>query len=167
MTSDHDQSDPCDASPEAQGPGASSGPPSGSEAFPVSSEDWQRTPATVRALFLRLLAELKERREQIAALRAQVEDLKERLATDSHNSSKPPSSDPPSSPGAKVRPGKPPGNESRGANPATRARAGPWPRPSRSRISWPAHRPRCAPVEGPSTATTGSPGATRSGTSLR
>lgn len=40
-----------------------------------------------------LKAENAQQREQIAALLARVRDLEARLAKDSHNSSKPPSSD--------------------------------------------------------------------------
>ena len=42
-----------------------------------------------------LLAELAQLREENARLRARVQELEARLAKDSHNSSKPPSSDPP------------------------------------------------------------------------
>lgn len=57
-------------------------------------------PESVIALVQRLLAIIAQQQQQIAALEAQVEvlqarvkELEDRLATDSHNSSKPPSSD--------------------------------------------------------------------------
>lgn len=59
---------------------------------------------------------------EIAALRTQVEILSARLGQDSHNSSRPPSSDPP----WRSRPPKPPSGKKRGAQPGHPGRSRPW-----------------------------------------
>ncbi len=77
----------------------------------ISSADWQATPAAVRALLWQL-------QQQNALLQAQVRQLTERIATleerlnqNSHNSSKPPSTDPPQTP---TRPARPPSGRQAG-----------------------------------------------------
>ena len=55
---------------------------------PLSQEMWERTPAEAQAYIRALEA-------RVAALEATVQRLLERLHMDSHNSSQPPSSDPP------------------------------------------------------------------------
>ena len=57
----------------------------------ISAEDWNATPPAVRELVVLLL-------QRIAGLEQQVAQLQERLNQNSHNSSKPPSSDPPNAP---------------------------------------------------------------------
>lgn len=57
----------------------------------IGADDWAATPPSVRALVLTLL-------EQVPTLAQRVLELEHRLAQNSHNSSKPPSSDPPSAP---------------------------------------------------------------------
>lgn len=68
----------------------------------ISPEDWGKTPLSVKALVLALAEEHRLLKEQVGALttqvqnlQAEVEKLQERLHKTSHNSSKPPSSDPP------------------------------------------------------------------------
>jgi len=58
------------------------------EQVPLSAEEWAQTPAAVRGFVLSLLVHVQELEAEIAALR-------ERVNRDSHNSSKPPSSDGP------------------------------------------------------------------------
>lgn len=66
----------------------------------VSSEDWEATPAAVKALVLSLADRVEElqvqgleQQEMVATLSARVKQLEDRLVKDSHNSSYPPSSD--------------------------------------------------------------------------
>lgn len=67
----------------------------------VSDEDWAKTPASVRALVVALVA-------RVDRLEREVADLREQLGKNSRNSSKPPSSDPPgtATPPTKKPPGK-------------------------------------------------------------
>jgi transposase len=58
------------------------------EATPVSAEDWAKTPASVQALVIGLLARLQ-------ALEVDVARLREQVNRNSGNSSQPPSSDGP------------------------------------------------------------------------
>lgn len=92
-------------------------PPVGPQGVELSAEDWRSTPPSVRALVLRLLAEWAEAQEQLAGLRRRLEELEEQLRADSHNSSRPPSSDPPSSPGARATEGRPRGERKPGGQP--------------------------------------------------
>ncbi len=55
----------------------------------ISQTDWQGTPVTVQQLVLTLLATVGQLQQEVAQLREQVNKS-------SQNSSKPPSSDPPS-----------------------------------------------------------------------
>ncbi len=73
----------------------------------ISAEDWAATPAAVRTWVLTLL-------QTVAQLQQRVADLEERLAQNSRNSSKPPSSDPPNAP---PRPTRTPSGRHRGAQP--------------------------------------------------
>ena len=57
----------------------------------ISAEDWNTTPPAVRDLVLVLC-------QRIGGLEQQVAQLQERLNQNSHNSSKPPSADPPNVP---------------------------------------------------------------------
>lgn len=78
----------------------------------ISSEDWERTPLSVRTVVLSLqhqlrlfqirhtgyeqqIATLHEKVTQIDDLKAELSELRERVNQNSRNSSKPPSSDPP------------------------------------------------------------------------
>lgn len=73
--------------------------------LPISADDWKNTPATVQAVVILLWRENQTLREQVAklesrveGLQTEVEKLRERVNKNSHNSSKPPSSDPPQTP---------------------------------------------------------------------
>ena len=79
----------------------------------LTKRDWDRTPQVARTLLLALhhqvrllgirftayekqLAALREQVAQVDDLKAEINELRERLGQNSTNSSKPPSSDPPS-----------------------------------------------------------------------
>ena len=64
----------------------------------LSQEVWERTPAEAQAYIRALEA-------RVTALEATVQQLLERLQQDSHNSSRPPSSDPPQAMGKRARRG--------------------------------------------------------------
>src|SRR5262245_2570195 len=83
------------------------------ELFGISEEDWNQTPASVRAALMFLLQQnqrlenrcatyqlqvqrLETEMERLKKLELEVAELRERLGQNSQNSSKPPSSDPPS-----------------------------------------------------------------------
>ena len=63
----------------------------------IPPEDWNATPMAVRQLVLTLLG-------TVAHLQQRVAELEERVNQNSHNSSKPPSSDPPNAPPRPSRP---------------------------------------------------------------
>ena len=64
----------------------------------ISPEDWNATPMAVRQLVLALLGTVEHLQQRVA-------ELEERVNQNSHNSSKPPSSDPPNAPPRPSRPG--------------------------------------------------------------
>lgn len=64
-------------------------PPNPVQAGAISEADWQATPLAVRQLMLTLLATVAQLQQEVAQLREQVNK-------NSQNSSRPPSSDPPS-----------------------------------------------------------------------
>lgn len=69
---------------------SNAGPPAG-----ISQSDWDTTPLIVRELVATLNVQKLTLDERVSALEQQIELLNERLNTNSRNSSKPPSSDPP------------------------------------------------------------------------
>src|SRR5215211_4526373 len=75
---------------------------------PFPPELWEQTPIAVREYIRTLEA-------RIAALEATVQQLLERLQQDSHNSSRPPSSDPPQA--TRQRPHRVPSGRKRGGQP--------------------------------------------------
>jgi transposase len=97
----------------------------------ISEQEWERTPQTVRTVLLALqqqvrlmgirftayvkqLATLREQVAQVDDLKAEVAELRERLGQNSSNSSRPPSSDPPS---YKAKPEREPKGRKRGGQP--------------------------------------------------
>src|SRR5215475_4148480 len=70
-----------------------SAPPAG-----ITVEDWAATPVVVQQFLLASLTVVTLQQQQIVQLSARVADLEARLNQHSQNSSKPPSSDPPSAP---------------------------------------------------------------------
>jgi hypothetical protein len=88
--------------------------------WPISPEDWGKTPLPIKALVLASAEEHRLLKQQVGALttqvknlQAEVEKLQERLPKTSHNSSKPPSSDPPHVPpqAKRVKGQHPPGGQ--------------------------------------------------------
>jgi transposase len=63
--------------------------------LPIPQEDWERTPISVQVVIITQIAKLQE---QIARLETEVARLREQVNKNSHNSSKPPSSDRPHTP---------------------------------------------------------------------
>lgn len=97
----------------------------------ITKRDWDRTPQAVRTLLLaqqqqlrlmgirftayeKQLAALREQVAQVDDLKAEIAELRERLGQNSSNSSRPPSSDPPS---YKPRPPREPKGRKRGGQP--------------------------------------------------
>jgi transposase len=97
----------------------------------ISEQDWERTPQAVRTVLLALqqqvrlmgirfaayekqLAPLREQVATVDDLKAEIAELRERLGQNSGNSSKPPSSDPPS---YKAKPPREPKGHKRGGQP--------------------------------------------------
>jgi transposase len=97
----------------------------------ISEQDWKATPLAVRTALLALqqqvrlmsirfaayekqLANLREQVTEVDDLKAEVAELRERLGQNSSNSSKPPSSDPPS---YKSQPRREPKGRKRGGQP--------------------------------------------------
>jgi transposase len=64
----------------------------------ISPEDWAATPESVQLAFRSLLDIVQLQTPQLKELQARVRDLEAKLGQTSRNSSKPPSSDPPSAP---------------------------------------------------------------------
>jgi transposase len=88
------------------------------DAFPpLPPEIWDRTPPGAQERILAQAAARAQLRAEITQLNATVEELAQRLGRNSHNSSQPPSADPPPTPKRSRRdpsgrrPGGPPGHE--------------------------------------------------------
>jgi transposase len=157
MSGDPGNPRPAHAAAQTPTPGAGLPPPSGPQGIEVSPEDWRRTPPSVRALLVRVLAEWAEAQEQLAALAHRLEELEERLRTDSHNSSKPPSSDPPSSPGARVSEGKPRGERKPGGQPGHEGKSRPLVPPEKLARAVDCRPPARCPCGGAVESTPGEP----------
>src|SRR5439155_1715347 len=92
----------------------------------ITAEEWTATPIAVRHLVGALLTVLAQQQHQLAQLQAHLADLDARLNQHSQNSSKPPSSDPPSAP---PRPARAPRGRSTGAQPGHPRHDRPDPQP--------------------------------------
>jgi transposase len=79
----------------------------------IPPELWERTPPAIRAYIESLEGQVQTLTFMIHTLQEQVRTLEERLNQTSHNSSRPPSSDPPQP----QRPRRPPGKRRRGGQP--------------------------------------------------
>ncbi len=64
----------------------------------ISDADWERTPSSVKRYIEELQRRLAQQEQQQAAIAAEIELLKETIGITSRNSSKAPSTDPPSAP---------------------------------------------------------------------
>src|SRR5437016_5699386 len=69
----------------------------------ISDEEWQGTPSSVKRFLVDLMGRLSEVEQQVAALAEENRALKEQAGSNSQNSSKPPSSDPPNAPLRQLR----------------------------------------------------------------
>ncbi len=72
----------------------------------VSPDDWAHTPESVQLALLSLLDIVRSQSAQIKELQTLVRELQAKLGQTSRNSSKPPSSDPPSAPPSPPRPAR-------------------------------------------------------------
>jgi transposase len=116
----------------------------------ITPDDWAATPLAVRQfidLLLNVLAQqqqqIADQQQQIVQLQARSADLEARLTQHSQNSSKPPSSDPPSAP---ARPTAVPRGRKAGGQPGHPRHARPDPDPDHSddvRDHYPATCPAC------------------------
>jgi transposase len=105
--------------------------------FSITEQEWERTPQAVRSVLLALQQQVRlmgirfsayekqltTLRQQVATvddLKAEINELKERLGRNSSNSSKPPSSDPPS---YKSKPEREPKGRKRGGQPGHQGHA--------------------------------------------
>jgi transposase len=79
----------------------------------VSDEDWDRTPESVKRLLIAMAQRIAALEEEVRTLREENLHLREQLGLNSHNSSNPPSSDPPGTP----VPDKKPTGRKRGGQP--------------------------------------------------
>ncbi len=79
----------------------------------ITEELWAQTPLAMRAIILAMASRIEAQAEEIAQLKLRVGDLETKLKTNSTNSSKPPSSDPPGTKRAKT----PASNRKRGGQP--------------------------------------------------
>jgi len=57
----------------------------------ISADDWQRTPISVKRLLMALAGEVAELKQRMAVLEEENRLLREQLAGNSQNSSRPPS----------------------------------------------------------------------------
>ena len=71
---------------------------------PITEDDWNQTPKAVQALLLALIQEVAALRKQVACQSEQISSLQEQVGKTSLNSSRPPSTDPPSVPKPKRAP---------------------------------------------------------------
>ena len=85
-----------------------------SAGLPLPADLWDSLPPEARALILALRAEAAELRAKVQALQQQVDELQDRLNQNSTNSSRPPSTDPPT---VKRAPPKPPSGRRSGGQP--------------------------------------------------
>jgi transposase len=88
--------------------------------LPLSPQDWEQTPLPVQAVVILLWQANQALQQQVVTLQGEVAKLREQVHRNSHNSSKPPSSDPPQKrtypkpePSGK-KPGGQPGHAGRG-----------------------------------------------------
>jgi transposase len=123
----------------------------------IPPEDWAKTPETVRFALGSLLDIVQAQSQQIKELHIKVRDLEAKLGQSSRNSSKPPSSDPPSAP---PKPPKVPRGRNAGGQPGHQGHNRPLLPPERVDEPvelLPDHCPDCSTVFAPELATIGEP----------
>lgn len=123
----------------------------------IPPEDWAKTRESVRLAFRSLLDIVQAQSAQIKALQTQVRDLQTKLGQNSRNSSKPPSSDPPSAP---PKPPKVPRGRKAGGQPGHQGHTRPLLPPERVDEPvelLPKHCPDCSTVFAPELPTIGVP----------
>jgi transposase len=81
---------------------------------PLPPEIWEHTPPVAQEMILAQATALAQLRAEVAQLKATVEELTQRLGRNSHNSSKPPSADPPQ---ARIRSRREPSGRRPGGQP--------------------------------------------------
>src|SRR5882724_4476506 len=81
---------------------------------PLPPEIWEHTPPVAQEMILAQATVLAQLRAEVAQLKATVEELTQRLRRNSHNSSQPPSADPPQ---ARIRSRRAPSGRRPGGQP--------------------------------------------------
>src|SRR4051812_2783335 len=107
---------------------------------PLPARLWGSLPPEVRGLILALRAEVAELQAKVQSLQQQVQTLQDRLNRNSTNSSRPPSSDPPS---VKRRPPRPPSSLRTGGQPGHVGHNRPLLPPDRTLVLKPTQCRRC------------------------
>ncbi|MBD2533335.1 hypothetical protein H6G97_28710, partial [Nostoc flagelliforme FACHB-838] len=80
----------------------------------ISDLDWEKTPAIVKELVEKMGQHIKQSEKELTDLKAQQQELLEKINRTSKNSSSPPSLDPPN---AEKHPGKKKSGKKRGGQP--------------------------------------------------
>ena len=107
---------------------------------PLPADLWNSLPSEARALILAQRAEVAELQAKVQALQRQVQELSDRLNQNSTNSSRPPSTDPPT---AKRRPPAPASGRSSGGQPGHRRQHRPLLPPDQVQVLKPTRCRRC------------------------
>ena len=108
---------------------------------PLPANLWNRLPPETRALILALRAEVAELRARVREQQGQIQELQERLNQNASNSSRPPSTDPPT---VKRRPPRPASGRLSGGQPGHQRQQ----RPLLPRITPGSSSPRSAAAVG-------------------
>jgi transposase len=107
---------------------------------PLPADVWDRLPPEARALILALRAEVAALQAQVLALQQQAQELRGQLNQNSTNSSRPPSTDPPT---VKRRPPRPPSGRQAGGQPGHERQQRPLLPPDRTEVVKPTQCRRC------------------------
>jgi transposase len=107
---------------------------------PLPADLWDSLPSEVRALILAQRAEVAELQAKVRALQQQIHELYDRLNQNSTNSSRPPSTDPPT---VKRRPPRPASGRSNGGQPGHERQQRPLLLPDHTEVLKPTQCRRC------------------------
>ena len=107
---------------------------------PLPAHLWDRLPPEARALILALRAEVAELRARVREQQGQIQELQERLNQNASNSSRPPSTDPPT---VKRRPPRPASGRLSGGQPGHQRRQRPLLPPDHTQVLKPPQCRRC------------------------